>query len=298
MTLSVVIPTKNRPQELLSILDSIGSQTHLPNQLIIIDQSLNENTIEDKINLIFKNKILLNYIHDQTINGLVSAKSNALKFNKCDIISFFDDDIILEPDYLKEIFLAFKKNPNIRGANGVILNIPNQNIIKRLIYKYTHIGLFRDNRIDKNKKAKNDSSYPLNVNALSGGLSSWRSEIFKSVKFDTLNNLHSFEDIDFSVRFEAFSPKSMFLIPKARLYHFHAETNRNSNAEQIISSIEECILIFKKNKNLSFFGIDLLLILFYYKIISLYLMVKHNDINFLFSYIKGVRFGLSKGIKN
>ena len=64
MTLSVVIPTKNRPQELLSILDSIGSQTHLPDQLIIIDQSLNENTIEDKINLIFKNKILLNITHE------------------------------------------------------------------------------------------------------------------------------------------------------------------------------------------------------------------------------------------
>ena len=297
MTLSVVIPTKNRPKELLSILDSINSQTHLPNQLIIIDQSLKENIVKDKFNLFLKKKIKLNYIHDESINGLVSAKSIALKYNKCDIISFFDDDIILEPDYLKEILLAFIKYPKIYGANGVILNVPNQNKIKRLYFRYTHIGLFKDNRQEKNKKAKNELSKPMNVNTLSGGLSSWRSEIFNKVKFDTFNGFHSFEDVDFSIRFNFFFPHSMFLIPKAKLYHYHAITNRGSNFSQISNHTKECILIFKKYINYSFLGIDIILILIYYLIISLVYTIKYNKITFLIFYFKGIKIGIQKKIK-
>ena len=63
MTLSIVIPTKNRPNELLAMLKSLIIQTHLPDQIIIVDQSLKENTIEDKLlSLLGLNKIKLNYI--------------------------------------------------------------------------------------------------------------------------------------------------------------------------------------------------------------------------------------------
>ena len=38
MNLSVVVPTKNRPTELRTFLQSLWSQNLLPDQLIIIDQ--------------------------------------------------------------------------------------------------------------------------------------------------------------------------------------------------------------------------------------------------------------------
>ena len=40
MTFSVVIPTKNRPTELLSSFNAILNQTRLPDQIIVVDQSL------------------------------------------------------------------------------------------------------------------------------------------------------------------------------------------------------------------------------------------------------------------
>ena len=299
MTLSIVIPTKNRPNELLAILKSLIIQTHLPNQIIIVDQSLKENTIEDKLlSLLGLNKIKLNYIHDQNITGLVNAKAFAVKHNTCDIISFFDDDIILEPGYLKEICFAFKQYPKINGANGLILNTPNQNIIKRLIYRFTHLGLYKDNRQRVSKQSLRDNLHtPINVNNLSGGISSWRSEVFKKVKFDVLNKFHCFEDVEYSIRFEKKFPDSMFLIPGAKLYHFHATGNRESKIKQISNHVEESILLFRKNNNFSNLGIDLLLIVFYFKINAIFHTIKHKEKRFIISFFNGIKSGLSKKIK-
>mgnify|MGYP006138484881 FL=1 len=299
MTLSIVIPTKNRPNELLAMLKSLIIQTHLPDQIIIVDQSLKENTIEDKLlSLLGLNKIKLNYIHDQNITGLVKAKAFAIKHNTCDIISFFDDDIILEPGYLKEICFAFKQYPKINGANGLILNTPNQNIIKRLIYRFTHLGLYKDNRQRVSKQCLRDNLHtPIHVNNLSGGLSSWRSEVFKKVKFDVLNKFHCFEDVEYSIRFEKKFPDSMFLIPGAKLYHFHATGNRESKIKQISNHVEESILLFRKNNNFSNLGIDLLLIVFYFKINAIFHTIKHKEKRFIISFFNGIKSGLSKKIK-
>ena len=299
MTLSIVIPTKNRPNELLAMLNSLIIQTHLPNQIIIVDQSSKENIIKDKLpSLLELNKIKLNYIHDQNITGLVNAKAFAIKHNTCNIISFFDDDIVLESGYLKAIFLAFKQHPKINGANGLILNTPNQNIIKRLFFRFTHLGLYKDNRQRVSKQCSNDNlNIPKKVNNLSGGLSSWRSEVFEKVKFDILNKFHSFEDVEYSIRFQKKFPNSMFLIPGAKLFHFHAAGNRESKIKQISNHVEESILLFKKNNNFSNLGIDLLLIVFYFKINAIFLSIKYHEKNFIISFFKGIRTGLSKKIK-
>ena len=49
MTFSVVIPTKNRPTELATVIDSLLAQSRLPNQLIIIDQSSSDKVIREKV---------------------------------------------------------------------------------------------------------------------------------------------------------------------------------------------------------------------------------------------------------
>ena len=84
MTFSIVIPTKDRPKELIKMFISIIQQSRKPNQIIIIDQSRPENTIFKNLKSILKDEnIKLNYVHDQKISGLIEAKSVAIKYNKC-----------------------------------------------------------------------------------------------------------------------------------------------------------------------------------------------------------------------
>src|SRR6056300_1191793 len=125
MTFSIVIPTKNRPTELKTVIDSLLAQTRLPDQLIIIDQSRPDKVIREKISPLAKEKgVDLDYIHDETISGLVQAKAASIPYNRCDYVSFFDDDIILENNYFESINFAIHENPSIVGFNGKILNYP------------------------------------------------------------------------------------------------------------------------------------------------------------------------------
>ena len=57
MTCSIIVPTKDRPKELLSLVRSIIKQIRLPDQVIIIDQSSHNNINRTRIINILKKKI-------------------------------------------------------------------------------------------------------------------------------------------------------------------------------------------------------------------------------------------------
>ena len=101
MKLSVVVPTKNRPFELKTFLDSLWEQALLPDQLIIIDQSQKSNILKEEVERNAKRLgIKLDYIHNQNIKGLVQAKAASIPYNTCSIISFFDDDIAISANQI------------------------------------------------------------------------------------------------------------------------------------------------------------------------------------------------------
>ena len=251
MTYSFVIPTKNRLEELKTIFNSILSQSLYPNQIIVIDQS-EPNSLDIKYfeELIAPTNINLSYIHDQSIRGLVGAKSASLKYNECDIISFFDDDIVLKPNYLFEISQTFINNKSIMGANGIIINRPEHNYFKSLIFNFFHIGLFSDNRLSVSNKTNDTSLLP--VNTLSGGLSSWKKGVFEKVKFDTENKFHAYEDKEFSIRVGRAFPNQMYIVPLAKLYHYHSAGNRQSILKRTTTDVVEVIMLFKKNGDFSY----------------------------------------------
>lgn len=296
MELSVIVATKNRPAELRTFLNSLWHQDLLPNQLIIIDQSKISNIIKGEVQENAKKLgININYIHDQKINGLVQAKAVAIPYNNCSIISFFDDDIVLEEDCLKEMYQAFVDNPKMTAANGLILNAPKESFFKRFIFGITHFGIYSDNRrevfyqlIDK----KEEKLLPKKLNTLSGGLTFYRKEIFEKVPFDEKNKFHAYEDKEHSIRLELHYPNSMYLIPEAKLYHFHAQTNRESDIIKVKNDNIEIIKIFKKYKKKSLFGIDLLFLLSGLFFFSLIKAVKYKKIKYILNYFHGIKEGL------
>ena len=79
MKLAVVVPTKNRPNELRNFLSSLWQQEFLPDQLIIVDQSVPSKTLNQEVEIKAKElEIKLSYLHDEEINGLVQAKAAAI----------------------------------------------------------------------------------------------------------------------------------------------------------------------------------------------------------------------------
>ncbi len=295
MTFSVIIPTKNRPKQLKTLFRSLINQKRLPDQIIIIDQS-EEDKVEKSTFLEFKNKFKLgfNYIHNKEIKGLVEAKHSAIPINNCNYITFLDDDIVLEPNYLHEIERALDQFPDMIGVSGFIQNYPSDYFLKRLIYRITHFGNFKDNRMSVIKSIKVSSSNPKKVDVLSGGLSTWKKDVFNTISFDTKNKFHAYEDKEFSMRVKKKFSQSLFIIPRARLSHYHSELNRQNLLDRSEKNVIEVILLFKKNGNYNFLGLDLFMLLSGLLINSIILSFKHNNVNFIKNFFIGSIQGLKK----
>ena len=292
MTFSFVIPTKNRPIELATVFDAILAQSRLPEQVIIIDQSSQDNVVKEQLApQAKKENIRLDYIHDESINGLVQAKATSIQYNQCDYISFFDDDIVHEPNYLAAIEESIITHPEMIGLNGVILNAPKEGLLKRLIFRFTHFGLYKDNRQSVILSLKEGTIQPQSVNTLSGGLSTWKKEVFDTVTFDTKNKFHAYEDKEFSIRIERAFPKQMFIVPQAKLYHYHAAGNRQSLLRRTQNDLVEVWKLFKKNGNYNWLGLDFIVLLFGLLLNALMLTLKHLNINFLIHYLRGFNQG-------
>lgn len=251
-SIAVVVPTKNRHEDLSIFFDSLLKQSVSPSQIIVIDQStknLSEDLIKKKVNTFKSTK--LTYIYNKNINGLVEAKNYSLQFNQSSLVCFLEDDEILERDFLEKILLGFKLNPSMKGCCGVITNPPNMNFFYELFFHLFHIGLYKDIRVGI-YGYDNFTNKLIISDKLSGGLSVWKKEVFSCVPFDLKNGLHFTEDIDFSARAFDLFPDSLFINTEARLAHYFSKSNRFSVIDRYSKKVFEYIIFYKKRKKYSF----------------------------------------------
>ena len=248
--LTVVIPTRNRPADLTNAIKSLCSQSRLPDELIVVDQSVDDLSIRIVKSLIAPLKqIKLIYIHDSNILGLVEAKHVAVKNASGQIICFLEDDIVLEADYICQIELGFIKQPCMIGCCGVITNPPKVGFLYKFLFKIFHRGIFEDNRISIHRKYSGYNNNLKQSNNLSGGASAWRREVFDNVEFDVANGFHMFEDIDFSTRVARHFGNQLFINPNARLAHYCSPINRDVIDIRQRRKVRECFTYYKKRKD-------------------------------------------------
>jgi glycosyltransferase involved in cell wall biosynthesis len=248
--ITTIIPTRNRPKDLAIVINSLCAQSRPPDELIVVDQSVNDlscRAVNSKLSK-FK-QIKLIYIHDPNISGLVDAKRVGVNHASTDIVCFLEDDISLEADYIRQIELGFIKQANMIGCCGVITNPPKVNFLYKFLFVMFHRGIFKDNRIDVFGNYSGDGNPLIESDMLSGGTSAWRREVFDKVEFDVANGFHMFEDIDFSTRVAQHYGKRLFINPNARLAHYCSPTNRDVLDIRQRKKVKECFTYYKKRKD-------------------------------------------------
>jgi glycosyltransferase involved in cell wall biosynthesis len=242
---SVVIPTKNRINDLKKNINSIVIQHEKPSELLIVDQSDKNN-----LNILKKtiqNKVKLRYFHKKNIQSLTEAKNFSLSHIQNDIIFFLEDDIILKKNFFKVILDFFEKRKDILGVCGILVNERKINYISRL-YNFLFLnGIYKDIRPSLwNNISTQQFIYS---NKISGGISAWRKKVFKKLIFDKNNKLHLFEDVDFSVRVNKIWPDSTGIITLAKVVHKWSHVNRSKDLKLIELKIIEAYKFCKKNSN-------------------------------------------------
>ena len=296
-SISVVLPTKNRPYDLVNALNSILMQTRLPAELVIVDQSFDESSMRAVQNITSQlNSVKLTYIHDATILGLVDAKRVAVKHASGDLICFLEDDIALEADYIRQIELGFIKQPNMIGCCGVITNPPKVGFLYKFLFKIFHRGIFEDKRINMHGKYSGYNNNLKQSNMLSGGVSAWRREVFDNVQFDVANMFHMFEDIDFSTRVDRHYGNRLFINPNARLAHYCSPVNRDAFGVRERRKLTECFTYYKKRKDWPGAAISFYWLLLGMLLESIFQSFSSMSFKPIQGYLLGFRDGFAKKI--
>ena len=122
--ISVVIPTKDRTQDIVRCLESIAIQTMLPDEVVIVDSS---DTDELKSALDSFENLNIKYVHievDKKFKGSQQIASNiGLDNSTGDILIFLDDDVILDKYYIENIAHVFENDSEgkIGGVTGEVV---------------------------------------------------------------------------------------------------------------------------------------------------------------------------------
>jgi len=99
-TVSVVIPTYNRKELLLSAVESVLKQTVLPDEIIIVDNG------DKRCGKINSNDCKVVVIKAPVGAGVSQARNIGLSVSQSDYVAFLDDDDSWNPDYIKNLKLA------------------------------------------------------------------------------------------------------------------------------------------------------------------------------------------------
>lgn len=253
MMFSLIICTYMRPEPLLKLLQSVQKQNLYPDEILIIDGSLdNETQIFLNANQ-FEN--LKYFLVDNQNRGLTKQRNfgiNKLR-DDIEIVCFLDDDTILEENYFQELINTYKNYPDALGVGGYIINETKWEKVSK-DYKVSIKEFYFDgwkrkdgSRFVLRKKLNLDSNCspgfsPLfshgrsvgflppsdktyQVEQLMGGVSSFRKSVFKNFSFSTyFEGYGLYEDADFTLRVSKVG--KFYVNTKARLGHFHDASGR------------------------------------------------------------------------
>jgi GT2 family glycosyltransferase len=228
---SVVICTRNRADDLAECLRSLGCQTRLPDRLVVVDASDDDATRRCVEGSALGERIAeVRYL--RAARGLTRQRNVGVSAARGDVVTFLDDDVVLQPDYLARILELFETDPGLAGAEGTVATPPLRgrrrltNVFRRL-FLMNSLGSVRGVRrsgfviYDPWPRAAQA------VTSLVGCNMSYRMEVFGRFRFDEwFDGYGLFEDQDFSYRVGRVH--RLLQTPHARLEHRLSPAGRDA----------------------------------------------------------------------
>jgi GT2 family glycosyltransferase len=233
--LAVVIPTRNRPEELRRLLDNLASQSRVPDQTTVIDGSDTPSECES---------IVASHRHDLNIQisrhwpPSAAAQRNAgiaLVGSDMDLVALLDDDILLDADCFEHAirqienmgseWIGFGLNPRGDHSTLALNRFRRARLAQMMGLYFTRPGAVAPS-------GWHTRSLPVStlteVDWLISGAVIWRVQVLRTIHFDEFFVRYSYlEDLEFSL--QARHLGRMAVLPDARYEHRPAQGGRGSS---------------------------------------------------------------------
>lgn len=273
MRLTIVISTMNRPHDLANLLASIANQTFLPQELILVDQSVDLRTkdiFEEYVNEVEGRGQLIKYCR-QDQPSLVAARNRGVRESTGDIICFVDDDIILHEDYFERIAYYFH-DPCIGGVSGNVIISEKQSFSFKTRVRKVLMRLFLLSNF-QGRMTASTFGYPIferhvekvtKVELFPGYSMNFRKQLLLRNPGDEWFKGGGFrEDVDLSYRIS--KEAALVMVPDARFVHQASAINRYGKVDQKKIELVHYFYMFKKFKKPGLFPY----VLFFYSVCGL-----------------------------
>lgn len=251
MKFSLIICTYQRPKALLILLDSFLKQTLYPNEIIIVDGSLDNATEIVLENNTYKN--LSYYLVSKAHRGLTKQRNFGISkvAKDSEVVCFLDDDTILDTCYFEQLIKTYAIYPKALAVGGYISNEVNwiesnrrptnkeysfDGYIRKEGSRFLlrkQLGLVDDTKPGFMPEFSNGRSVSYlppsgkiyEVEQLMGGVASYRKEVVQKLQFSTyFEGYGLYEDADFSLRIA--KTGKLYINTAAQLEHHHEPSGR------------------------------------------------------------------------
>lgn len=253
MKSGLIICTYQRPEAIIKLLLSVREQTCYPDQILVIDGSLDDRT---KNALQQQEFSKLEYFKVGKENrGLTRQRNFGISKLRpeIEIVFFLDDDVIISSKYFEEILETYLKFPQALGVSGYTVNETEWKAVEENYMPSSGEFMFdgwvrkEGSRFLLRRKFGLQPDEPpgympefshgysagflppsgktYEVEMLMGGIASYRKQIFSEFRFSPFFEGYGlYEDADFSLRVSR--KGKLYVNTAAKLEHYHDEAGR------------------------------------------------------------------------
>jgi GT2 family glycosyltransferase len=236
VTVSVLVPTRNRPDDLRTFLRSLVTQTRKPEELVIVDSS--DQPIEAIVREGLEGSGIV-LLYGRSEPGTSLQRNIAVGMAHGDILVFCDDDVVLERDCIEMLLPCFDldRTPPVGGVAGTIVNAPYAGRAVELVYGFFGLTHWTD-RDDPRLYASGGMRYVakptriLDVPAVSSTITAFRRECFTTERWaEFLPGYTINEDVELSFRIAR--QWTLVQTPHARALHNESPAGRHTFASHV-----------------------------------------------------------------
>jgi len=205
--ISIIIPTRNRPEQLIDALSKLISCGAILSEMeiIVVDDGSDPAVMDRNREICSKFKEKINYIPSAK-RGPASARNTGIRAASSNIIFFTGDDILVSPDTLIEHLRFHEKDYPGEEYAMVGAIVWEKSIARNSLHRFLDEAEFQFKKTEGSKNYETDFH-----NFYSSNLSLKKSFVVKNnIFFDEKFPAAAWEDIEFGYRLEKAGMKIVF----------------------------------------------------------------------------------------